>query len=89
MFFGHAAQGPQCSLQTGGQGHEALARVDDGDMAPAGIRQCKLVQAVSKHHAGNLHVQLIRHGEVRDTLASWRVLLGKVDLPFGSKLGSP
>ena len=40
-----------------------------------------------ERHAGNLHVQLISCGEVRDALASWGVFLGKVDLPLDAKLG--
>ena len=58
-------------------------------MAPSRISKCKLVHAVSKHHAGNLHFQFISHGEVRDALASRWEFLGKVDLPLGSKLGTP
>jgi hypothetical protein len=49
----------------------------------------KIDTAVSKHHANNLHVQLTRHREVRDTLASWRVLLGEIDLALSTKLGTP
>ena len=51
------------------------------------MSQGKLVQAVRERHARNLHVQLISHGEVRDALASWGVLLRKVDLPLDAKLG--
>ena len=89
MFFGNPTQRPQRSLQTSGQGHEALAAVDDRDVAPTGIGKSKLVQAVSKRHASNLHVEFVCHGEVRYALASRRVFLRKVDLPFGSKLGTP
>src|SRR5665647_2699727 len=58
-------------------------------MAPSRVGQCELIQAVSKHHAGNLHVQFIRYGEVRDALAPRWVFLRKVDLPLDSKLGPP
>ena len=58
-------------------------------MAPTGIGQCKLVQAVSKHHAGNLHVQFIGHREVRDALAAWWMLLCKVDLALAAEPGTP
>ena len=44
---------------------------------------------MSKRHAGNLHFQLISHGEVQDAMASWRVFPGKVDLPLDAKLGPP
>ena len=36
-----------------------------------------------------LCVELIGHGEVRNALASWGVLLRKVDLPLDAKLGPP
>lgn len=58
-------------------------------MTPSRIGQGKLVQAVGKRRAGNLHVQFISHGEVRDALASRWVFLRKVDLPLDSKLGTP
>ena len=89
VLFWDTAQCPQGGLQTGGQSQEAFARVDDADMAPTRIGQCKLVQAVSKNCARNLHVELVCHGEVRNTLAPWRVFLGEVDLPLLPKLGAP
>ena len=89
MFFGNPTQRPQRSLQTSGQGHESLAGVNDADVTPAGIGESKLVQAVGKHHAANLHLQIIGHREVSEAQASWRMFLRKVDLPLIAEPGTP
>ena len=39
-----------------------------------------MVQAVSKHHAGNLHFQFISHGEVRDAWALHRFKAGEQNI---------
>ena len=39
-----------------------------------------MVQAVGKHGAANLHLEVVSHREVRQALATGRVFLGKVDL---------
>ena len=58
-------------------------------MAPSGIGQCKLVQAVRKCRSIYLNAEVIKHREVRQALATWRVLLGEVDLAFGAEPGTP
>ncbi len=40
---------------------------------------------MGKRDTVNLHIQAIGNGEVRQTLASWRMFLGIVDLTFGTE----
>lgn len=44
---------------------------------------------MGKRDTVNLHIQAIGNGEVRQTLASWRMFLGIVDLTLGTELGTP
>ena len=74
MLARHAAELPEGVLQSFGESGEALAAADRLEKAPARVGEPEVVEQVRERPAGEGDAELGPVGEVRQRLASRRVL---------------
>jgi hypothetical protein len=73
VLFRHAAQRPQCILQTFGERHEALAAEHHMGMRKARGGEPEVIEAVQERHARDGDAKTVHVGEVRQAHPSRRI----------------